>query len=71
MGRQQPINIVMYFPKTEAGQLELSNRVATVHADAVTARLKALNCPKSQKLALLDAVIATVREKAVDESIHK
>ena len=54
-----PVNLIVYHPKTEAGKDELARRVAEVHAAAVNQRLKSLNCPTSQKLALLDAVIET------------
>ena len=57
-----PINLIVYYPKTEEGQLELAKRVSDVHATAVTQRIKSLNCPTSQKLELLDAVIETVKE---------
>ena len=43
--------------KNEEGQTELAKRVSDVHATAVTQRIKSLNCPTSQKLELLDAVI--------------
>ena len=59
-----PINLIIYYPKTEEDQLELAKRVSDVHAAAVTQRVKSLNCPTSQKLALLDAVIETAKNKA-------
>ena len=68
MRRQQPVKIVLYYPKTADSRLELSKRVAAVHADAVLARLKALHCPESQKRALLDAIITTARMNATQES---
>lgn len=57
-----PVNLIVYHPKTEAGKDELARRVADVHAAAVNQRLKSLNCPTSQKLALLDAVIETKKK---------
>jgi len=59
-----PINLIVYYPKTEEGQIELAKRVSDVHAAAVTQRIKSLNCPTSQKLELLDAVIKTVKERS-------
>ena len=59
-----PINLIVYYPKTEEGQVELAKRVSDVHAAAVTQRIKSLNCPTSQKLELLDAVIETVKERS-------
>ena len=68
MRRQQPVKIVLYYPKTADSRLELSKRVAAVHADAVLARLKALHCPETQKRALLDAIITTARMNATQGS---
>ena len=59
-----PINLIVYDPKTEAGKEELARRVSDVHAAAVNQRLKSLNCPTSQKLALLDAVIETKKRES-------
>lgn len=64
MKKHGPVEVVFYYPKTEAGKEELARRVAEVHADAVVRRIKELNCPTSQKLELLDAVIATAKERA-------
>ena len=61
--KMAPINLIMHFPKTEAGKRELAQRVSDVHASAVTQRLKELNCPTSQKLDLLDAVIVTAKSR--------
>ena len=64
MRKMAPINVIVYYPKTEEGREELSRRVARVHADAVNRRLKELTCPEKQKLELLDAVIDTVRRRS-------
>ena len=73
-----PINLIVYDPKTEEGQIELAKRVSDVHAAAVTQRIKSLNCPTSQKLALLEAdvnfkvvkeFVSAVTEKAVGEQV--
>ena len=63
-----PINLIVYYPKPEAGQMELAKRVSDVHAAAVTQRIKSLNCPTSQKLALLHAVIETVKERSREQT---
>ena len=68
MRRQQPVKIILYYPKTADSRLGLSKRVAAVHADAVLARLKALHCPEAQKRALLDAIITSARMNATQES---
>ena len=59
-----PVNVIVYYPKTEEGKEELARRVADVHAAAVNQRLKSLNCPTRQKLALLDAVIETRKKES-------
>ena len=63
-----PINLIVYYPKTEEGQIELAKRVSDVHAAAVTQRIKSLNCPTCQKLELLDAVIETVKERSREQT---
>ena len=63
-----PINLIVYYPKTEEGQMELAKRLSDVHAAAVTQRIKSLNCPTSQKLELLDAVIETVKERSREQT---
>ena len=63
-----PINLVVYYPKNEEGQLSLAKRVSDVHAAAVTQRIKSLNCSKAQKLELLDAVIDTVKERSREQT---
>ena len=62
-----PINVIVYFPKTEEGNEELARRVSDVHAAAVNQRLKSLNCPTSQKQKLLDAVIETVKKNSREQ----
>ena len=68
MRKPKPVKIILYYPKTADSRLELSKRVAAVHADAVLARLKALHCPEAQKRALLDAIITTARMNATQGS---
>ena len=63
MRKHGQVNIVVHSPTSAAGRTELARRVSDVHASAVTQRIKSLNCPTSQKLELLDAVIKTVKER--------
>ena len=63
-----PINLIVHYPKTAEGREELVKRVSDVHAAAVTQCIKSLNCPTSQKLALLDAVIETVTERSKEQA---
>ena len=63
-----PIHVIVYYPKTEAGKEELARRGSDVHATAVNQRLKSLNCPTSQKLELLDAVIKTKKTESREQA---
>lgn len=65
--KMAPINLIVYYPKTDEGKADLAARVAEVHAAAVNQRLKSLNCPTNQKQELLDAVIATVKEHSREQ----
>lgn len=59
-----PVTVIIHSPQSQEGKLELSRRVAEIHADAVIHRIKSLNCPTSQKSALLEAVIQTAKERS-------
>jgi hypothetical protein len=63
-----PINLIVYYPKSAEGREELAKRISDVYATAVTQRIKSLNCPTSQKLALLDAVIETVKRRSKEQA---
>lgn len=67
--KMAPVKLVVYYPKTEEGKEELARRVSDTHAAAVSQRLNNLNCPTSQKLALLDALIETARSKQVEKPL--
>lgn len=58
-----PFNIIVHFPEDREMQRELSKRVATVHAQVVMEKIKALNCPLEQKVALLDAIIGYIEKE--------
>ena len=62
-----PVQVIVYYPKTETGKQELAKRVADVHAASVIQRLKALNCPTRQKQELLEAVIDTVKYRSREQ----
>lgn len=68
MRKMAPVNVIVYYPKTEEGREYLARRVAEVHANAVIRRLKSLNCPTRQKLELLDAVVNTVQKNQEQEA---
>lgn len=72
MGRKHaPINIVMHYPTTEEGKRELAERVAEVHADFVLNYVRKLQIPSWQKEKLVDAVIATVKERMKEKEKQK
>ena len=66
--KMAPINLIVYYPKTEEGKEELARRVSDVHVAAVNQRLKSLNCPTNQKLELLEAVIETAKQKSREQT---
>lgn len=68
MRRRGSVNVIVYFPKTEIEQKELARRVASIHADAVIARLQKLTCPTTQKLQLLDTIIARCKHQQTGTS---
>ena len=57
-----PINLILYYPKTEEGKRELAQRVADVHAETVKQTVSKLNCSPKQKEQLIDSVIGSVYE---------
>jgi len=62
--KSAPIQIIVHTPTKLDGKTELARRTAEIHAQIVVRRIKDLNCPTSQKLALMDAVIHTARENS-------
>ena len=64
-----PINLIVYSPETEEGKTELAKQIADLHAAAVTHHIKSLTCPTSQKLALLEAVLNTIKERSREQTV--
>lgn len=58
-----PINLIVYYPKTEEGKRELAQRVADVHAETVKQTVSKLSCSSKQKEQLIDSVIRSVSDK--------
>lgn len=71
MKQTQQIITVVYAPTTEESKLELSKRVAYIHAEAVLNRANRLNCPRAQKIALIDAIIETVQQRNISSAHEK
>lgn len=57
-----PVAVKVYFPETEEGKRELSERVAEVHAAFVLDAIDKLHCPIGQKKELLQKVIDAEKE---------
>ena len=55
------MNIVVHPPVGEENVLSLKKRVAEVHANAVARYLAKLDCPKEQKIQLLQKIKEEVR----------
>ena len=63
IAKSAPINMIIYYPKSEKGKKLLAHRVAQVHADSVIDKIKRLNCPSNQKTELLNAVLNTAKNE--------
>ena len=63
IAKSAPINMIVYYPKSEEGKKLLAQRVAQVHADSVIDKIKRLNCPSDQKAELLNAVLNTPKNE--------
>ena len=66
MSRKHEISVRMYFPRTDTGRKELAKRISETHANTVLARIKEISQP-DYRLALLDAVINTVKHRSDNE----
>ena len=57
------MKVVSYFPKDPATMLELQRRAAEIHADFAADTIAKLNCPKEQKMDLVNAIIKRKAER--------
>ena len=57
------MNVIVHYPETADKQAELAKNVAKLHAESIVRYIEKLNCPADQKLALIDSIIATVKNK--------
>ena len=55
------MNIIVHYPKTAEQQAELERAVAKFRAEYILRHVERLNCPLEQKIALIDAVVDTIR----------
>jgi hypothetical protein len=56
------LEIIVHYPSTQEGKVELERRVAEVHAHAIGIYLSNLNCPMEQKDKIIDMLIKDARE---------
>ena len=63
IAKSAPINMIVYYPKSEDGKKLLAQRVAQVHADSVIDKIKRLNCPSERKTELLNAVLNIAKKE--------
>ena len=59
--RHAPVHVILYTPETEAGKLALAEKIAQLHAEAVSRQINNQNCPSVQKKQLLEAIIAAAK----------
>ena len=50
------MNVIVHYPKNPENIIALQKKAAAVHADAVLRYVQKLNCPKEQKLKLINAL---------------
>ena len=50
------MNVVVHYPISKENINKLKNRVAKVHAEAVSTYIKKLTCPKSQKIEIIKSL---------------
>ena len=50
------MKVMVYYPKAKEDTAALQRKVSEVHAQAVASYLQNLNCPKEQKLRLLNEI---------------
>lgn len=56
------MEVIVYSPHSMQGQVELSKRVAAVHAQIIYTYISRLDCPSDQKTAILDAIQSGIRD---------
>ena len=53
---------IVYSPHSMQGQVELSKRVAAVHAQIIYTYISRLDCPTDQKIAILNMIQSSIRD---------
>ena len=63
MGKAAQIILTVHYPDAEESITALKRWVSELHAYGIHQHLQRLNCPESQKLVLLDAIIEALHNK--------
>ncbi len=56
------MEVIVYSPHSMQGQVELSKRVAAVHAPISYTYISRLDCPSDQKIAILNMIQSSIRD---------
>ena len=56
------MEVIVYSPHSMQGQVELSKRVAAVHAQIIYTYISRLDCPSDQKIAILNMIQSSIRD---------
>ena len=56
------MEVIVYSPHPMQGQVELSKRVAAVHAQIIHTYISRLDCPTNQKIAILNMIQNSIRD---------
>ena len=57
------MDMVVHYPKAADKQDELSKMVAMLYTESIVRYVEKLNCPAEQRLAIMDAILETVKTK--------
>jgi len=57
------LKIIVHYPKRQEDIAILEKKVATVHAEAVVKYIEKIQCPKEQKISLLNAIKKDLQPK--------
>ena len=72
MPKRQEIELVMHYPKSEAGIRQLSQQVSQAHADAVIHKIYGTRSSGKEKIAMIQAVSSAVKnERQISKERNK
>ena len=69
MPKSAEVHIIVHRPVSTAGNVELAQRVAHVHASAVADYFKNQECPAEQKIALTNRIIQQKDKNAFADTL--